>query len=829
MYHASLELKQELFSARHVWAFPSVTETNPKNLQLALTANKNLQAIGFTLSPDAINHLATLDRDELLEQYKQLYATCKASIGADVIPDSTIFYPNFPDQVMEMDELEHYLNQIIHYIGVYAFDETILPETEKDERATLLEGFERKPAVIELGTDMDVMELMRNYMFANNSLSPSKLTTLSRFMNESKEWVKWIATTPIPNKENRIKIADIIMKDENIPEKVKIEQLQDVLRDGVDVLRFAAELSNDRMRTEKVKQQVYVWEKETPRDRHLEWRTKRIKQEIHNTGLNGNVYFKLHRPEQRIIKCLLNSCHDIFTAVWLRPDLFEKLGQHIDAKDEHYLRLKKAFDNLYQGNKVNELGEQIKSPDAIVTAAIEAVRHGDKDSFKQLELAASMFPGVFSRNFFHAVDVCHNKKEIQNVCDIYGKYCDKVPVRELLKLYNLVDIQTDADKRIIYMSNQNKFREEPLPESRDMSENVRAMKKAAIFTAITKALQGHAPMHIYIDPKADRLLLPENGERNASKGSVLTTGSTYDGNPNCNIVRQFIWWTNMEGSFDSYQDRVDIDTAITFFDADMNYITDCYYANHKATANGVTIAVHSGDIVDGGNANGPGSMEAMDFDKELARSVGARYAVLSVSSYSSQPYCKMPNIKFGFMQREGSLDLSVAGARRPYIFNGEVFEPTTVECCIDLNTNATQTVPVIYDIEADCFIWIDKPIEAHGIINPHNSKTLETIDFIIKRFSPSMNPTPSVADLFMAYAAANNGTIVDSPEQADLIIAFDKDDCAEVPIKDGARVLSSFEMDVISAEFMSAKDAPEIPVETTIESSEFDEDVGDNY
>jgi len=823
MFQTSLELNKVLFQFTRKYVIPGTTLDAPENLQLALTANKNLQSIGFTLSPDAINRLASLERNELISQYNQLYAICKETVGANVVPDATIFYPNFPDQVIEMDEMEHYINQIVHYIGSYVFDETILPETEKAERVALLEGFERKPKIIELGTDNDTLTLMRNFMFANNTLSKSKSDALSLFMKESKEWVKWIATTPIPNKENRISIANVIMKELDIPESVKKEQLQDILRDSVDVLRFAANLSNGKEHTVKYKQKQYVWKKGSPQDKHLEWRTKRRKESIANNDIDGKVYFKLNHSEERLVKSLLNSCRDLFTAVWLRPDLFKSLANNIHVNDMRYPRITKAFDNLFHGERVNELGSPIKSPYAIVNSAIEAVKSKKQDAFAQLESAAISFPGIFSRNLFHTIDVCHNKKEIQTVCDIYGKCCENVPVRELLKIYNLVDVQTQD--RVVFMAKQNKYVSVPLSESREFNSETKTMIKDAIFSAIAKQLTGHEAKTIFIDPKTEYLLLPENGERNANKGSVLTTGSSYESNPDCNVVRQFIWWTNSE------KERVDIDTAVTFYDVDMKRMTECAYYESKAIVNNKLMAIHSGDIVDGGTVDGHGAMEAIDIDKTIAREMGAKYAVLSVSSYTSQPYSQLPNVKFGFMEREGELNINDANKYRhsvygPKTFNGEIFEPSTVEFCIDLNSNTKQTIPVVYDIEADKFIWIDKSVNINrGLINPDNNESMETVGLMIKRFCQNTNPTPSVGDLFAAYAATG-GQLVTNPTEADIIIAMNKDDYADMELKENVDIISAFDMDRISAEFMGGnKELPEVEVVT--ESVESDHDVDD--
>jgi len=797
MFRASNELNHDLFQATRKWIIRSEASDDPKNLQLAASANRNLQSLGFTLSQEALYRLASLDKDTLVEVYKDLYNSCEDVIGVKELKDAIVFYPNFPEQVMEMDELDHYINQMVHYLGSYVFDETILPDTENAERVELLEGFERKPKVIELGTDQDIINLMHNYMFANNTLPHHKHEMLSRFMNESKIWVSWIAANKIPNKENRIMIADIIMKDDSIPVNVKREHLSDILTDSVDVLRFAAHLSNGKTHTQKVKYKALVWDKNKPR--HYEWRTKREKTTIQNDDIVNKVFFKLNRTEEKLVKTLLSTRKDLFTAIWLRPDLFKSLANNISVNDVKHPRLTKAFDNLFHDIHETELGSPVKSPYAIINGAIESVKKNETNAFGDLEHAAGMFPGIFSRNLFHAIDVCHNNTEIQKVCDIYASHGKNVPVRELLKLYNLVEMQ--SSERVIYMAKQNKYISKPLSESREFSYETKIKIKEAIMLAIKEHFKDCLAINIYIDNTASNLLLPENGERNASKGSALTTGSSYNGRSECNIVRQFIWWTNEEKS------RVDIDTAVSFYDADMKPVATCSYYNNKAYIDELNedniIAVHSGDIVDGGPTDGPGAAEYIDIDKKIARDAGIKYAILSVSAYSGQPYCNLPNVKFGMMEREGNLDMHIADD--PFVFNGRIYEPSTVDMYIDLNSNSKQTIPVIYDIEADKYIWIDKSITGvYGIINPENEKTIETLDLMIKRYAPASNPTPSVSDLFMAYAMATNSNLVSNISEADIVVSMNKDSIDTSLLKENAVVYSAFEMDEISARFMAS-------------------------
>lgn len=152
------------------------------------------------------------------------------------------------------------------------------------------------------------------------------------------------------------------------------------------------------------------------------------------------------------------------------------------------------------------------------------------------------------------------------------------------------------------------------------------------------------------------------------------------GDKNCNIIRQFIGWQNQN------REHIDIDTSAAFYDKDLNLITECAYYDQKAYVqkddkSRDLVAIHGGDITSAPVF----SAEYMDIDKQKCREAGIKYMVLSVNSYSNVPYNKLDVVKFGFMQRQGSLDPNVWHDKWNE-FNGQIFEPSTVEALIDLNS-----------------------------------------------------------------------------------------------------------------------------------------------
>ena len=110
-----------------------------ETLLQALAVNENLHALGFTLRPQDIGMLATSSSmQEFYQQVKELVPEVKAEP----------MYPDFPIQVMEIDEAQFRLHQMMHYFSTYGLEwltgqkvskgwlpnVTSTPKTERDDR-----------------------------------------------------------------------------------------------------------------------------------------------------------------------------------------------------------------------------------------------------------------------------------------------------------------------------------------------------------------------------------------------------------------------------------------------------------------------------------------------------------------------------------------------------------------------------------------------------------------------------------------------------------------------------------------------------------------------
>ena len=219
------------------------TEPTDESKRLVLSAVRNLQDLGFTLSKEAIETLSRMpSQEDIVNNYRMLERLCKEQIGADKLPQADVFYPNFPDEVMSMSDYEIYLNAITYYIGEGLFGEDWHQHEEPEMRGKLLESFSRELKLINIATQDDIIKMMHDRAFSPKTLPAPQMKELLDFMNDNPDnWKPWFLSEKITNKENLANISKSLYQS-----GVKAEELTHMLKDTVDVLRFAAVLSNDR-------------------------------------------------------------------------------------------------------------------------------------------------------------------------------------------------------------------------------------------------------------------------------------------------------------------------------------------------------------------------------------------------------------------------------------------------------------------------------------------------------------------------------------------------------------------------------------------------------
>lgn len=213
------------------------------NLELALIDNENLNALGYNLKGEGIVKLA---QDYTANpEMTPLYVKVK-EFQPDI--EALPMYPNFPIQVLEMDELTFRIHQLVHYLTTYGMEQMLgtevregwLPKTE-----TLMEREEDKHLLklktLDYLTSTEINELVIDKLIGRKErMLPNELIIAKAVVNDSRsrESIK-----EIPFKENIGALYDgILMKGSLESRYEAFAELANILKHPGDVLDLVESL-----------------------------------------------------------------------------------------------------------------------------------------------------------------------------------------------------------------------------------------------------------------------------------------------------------------------------------------------------------------------------------------------------------------------------------------------------------------------------------------------------------------------------------------------------------------------------------------------------------
>ncbi|QDT96806.1 TerD family protein [Gimesia aquarii] len=246
---------------------------------------------------------------------------------------------------------------------------------------------------------------------------------------------------------------------------------------------------------------------------------------------------------------------------------------------------------------------------------------------------------------------------------------------------------------------------------------------------------------VFIDERLKNQFVPFS-QRSASRSlRAITRGSKFD-LPDGDTVRFFCWWKNIAQG-DEWHARVDLDLSASLFDSAWELKGDISYYNLREGQ-----CYHSGDITSAPQ----GACEFIDINLSSVLEMKARYVVMSVLSYSHQPFIALPECFGGWMMR-----------KKPN--SGEIFEPKTVQDKMDITAVSRACVPIIIDAQERKAYWADLGLKSIGQIN---NALQNSVGFTHIGRSIVELQKPTLWELFQMHLEG----LVESPEEADTIFGL---------------------------------------------------------
>lgn len=703
-----------------VFVSPPYSSDFGPQIKTVSTLAINLESYGYTLGKELVQALSWLNENDLVEFYQWMDKTLRYETGA--YANWKPMYPNFPRQVMEASELELYLNALIHYAGS-AFGVRLLPEYEKKIRLPLDKYPE--PKVIGLLTEEKIQNVILGILNSNASLSPENKITLEAlfgYLYEQGKVATLLEQSRITQKETLALVGKLV-----ITKGLDFTCIEEQFKTTTDVLRLISAFSSD------------------------------------DVSLSINIKFKnFSRPVRRVllkrINTLLENSQALenmnqYREMWVR--VAEKLHP---GEFKQFALAQKAFDALRNKHKIYSFNS--------LTDKLFAAH-----DFDVLSEHLATRPGVMARTINRFATQA-NTAQIKTFTQHFERVAREVSTPVLLQVHNH------------FKNGQDKVVRTFLPKGALAKAWVQDCKPSSLSKDVTSRFVqicentlierfSHLPAlgKVYVDEALKTQHTPF-ALRSASKALKTVARGSEMSVEDSEVIRFFIWWnesfTDDKGQRESVG-RIDLDLSAVLLDENFHYVTQCAWTNLRDSG-----MVHSGDIVSAPN----GACEFIDLHKEYL-DPRARYVVMTVNSYTHQPYCEIPECFAGWMTRN-----------MPQ--KGEIFDARLVQNKIDLTGDTGTMIPMVIDIVENCIIWTDISMKG-GFYNSTHSQ-LTSMAWILKGMLNLHKP--NLYDLFSMHAKAR-GVLCDNKEEAEHIFSLHEG-------------VTPFDSDVITSKYMVEEIKPDI-------------------
>ncbi len=722
-----LRRKGHIYIEEHV-SYEKSPVPQKKRLRV-LTMMRNIEQLGFTFSQELYEQLACMKESVQNACYLELVRLLKEQVGADHV--YTPMYPGFPQEVMEKEEGELYLNAMMHYWS----NGILYPFSQKQERLPFFDG--KKRTVLSLGTREELVEIFRDLVSANGSLSEQDLTDIRWYFAHLPEAAQELPET-IPYKENAAYICVCYLDCSPLAE---LSVLHRYLQTGTDVLRLAVVLSGGHQ------------------------------------SLKKKTRFKsFSRKERRMLMGLLADASGLLEAMHQRPEVWKRLGERLHPGEygaEQYKNVRSAYAKLRAGKPMEHYRGKVEAAlkRREMAEVLRLLKERPAELARRLDLLlrldASM-PETEPQNWWNSRLLRMQRQK--EVLETFAAVSGQVSTPVLLQVRTHFQYRNHQNFRYYYPKGKLAQARRIENAAEQVEEEVCCQVVSLCEQALMQRFAALAPMgKVWLSETLKDYMVPF-AQRSASKAArTLVRGSRLPVKEQTKAVRGFVWWTNTEKG-----GRVDLDLSAGIFDEHWNYLEHVSYTNLKAPR---FRACHSGDIVNGGPADGDGVCEFLDIDLPGVLENKGRYVVYEVYSYTEQLFSALPHVSFGYMERED-------------VQSGEIFEPAAVGQRMDLVQETVISIPMILDCLTRQMIWCDAGMGLSGCRTRLGGNNLESNLTGVALACDTMvhMHRTSLYDLLKMHVEAR-GEQCGTKEEADLI--FD--------VEEG---ITPFDTEVILAEYM---------------------------
>ena len=694
--------------------------TNNVNETLSIeelaTLIKKFEGYGYIFSKELAIAISKEERNVIIDKLKSVIKVIE-DFKSD--KNYTVFYKNFPDEVINMSEAELYINQILHYwIGYLPSNsENIIKEDVEPSKLV-------KARELKLIDDEMIEKLFIDLLSSNVTLSEQYLDDVCVLVNtksikELENYMEYIQM-----KETLTTVSSYILKKEGV--------LIGNFKTTTDILRLIAKISGDELN-----------------NKHIHF-----------------AYFSRTELSQLMTKLenLQNPMPDIkrYSKPW--HTFFKLYAKKINF--HKYPKVRKVVDMLF--GDISYMTERGKINEKIKRLPI--MSEEELDNFVKEYI---VFYGDYVREI---LSLLNKAKENQYEKLLLGlENCvTKVNTRILFQLYDRIINLKAKDKTVPRLVNsKGKWRR--LKESISLSDELLNRVLQIVEDGIKTQLKEKENLgKVYIDEDYKNIMLTTSEKDSNVSLRPMTRGSRIKFNPNAEVLRFFVAWKNLDEKtlkelntayskldektlkeLTPMYSRVDVDLSALTFNENLEFNDVVAYYNQKKSG-----FAFSGDIT-----NAPeGALEYIDvFDLEKLKKKGNRYILMQIRSYNGYTFEEINSVYAGVMELT-----SIEAKEKKNMYSTAITEG------FQIVSSERTTNTILVDLKKFEYIWLDMNMDSYKLDIFQNALNYEEIPYLndmLRYFSRKQYVT--MYDLLKLNADVR-GVLTKDKKEADVI--FEKVD-----------------------------------------------------
>lgn len=511
----------QVIALRHlngIFVPENVTSDENVSNEIFATVLKKFEGYGYTFDKELAKTLYALNTEKL-KKISDVFLEVVRKFKSDNA--YTVFYRNFPEEVMNLSEMETYFLQFLHYLIGYLPEGAEVNESEESIETEPSEFV--KLSHLKRVSETEMFDLLKNLLSSNVTLSETNLKdvlTLLKYCDEkeTKELIRQIKM-----KETLMRIA-----------KVQFEETGSTYAEfstATDVLRFIALLSGEKL----------------------------------NPRFIAFKYFK--RPELNILISKLENVNYLLDDMkrYRKPwrKFFLMNGNRISF--EKYPKVKQAADMLF--GKFSHITKKGK-----FELSRNRMNEMSDTEFEEFLASFSKYSGDYIRNLLSLVNRI-SEERAEKVLKYFLDAAKEANTRLLFQVCDrILNVKSGEAGRVVNAKNNWLVLEETIK----LSDAVLQKTAEAVSYAILEKLSEKEPLgKVWIDESYQNIAMTTSEKDSNSSLRPLTRGSVIPYSSEVDTLRFYVAWKNFEGN------RVDLDLSAVKFDADFNHLGELAYYSHN--------------------------------------------------------------------------------------------------------------------------------------------------------------------------------------------------------------------------------------------------------